>query len=739
MTGHIRSIVPQKGGVSPIDNNTVFYAPFDEHPNDVLQGIKMVGNKHSMKFDTGRIDCGSSSAFNVTTGITIESWVYFTESNTKEMFVKTTGSYEFFQSGQTVTFRTTGNTLGSVGLIPLNTWTHIAATFNGATKCIYINGVLDASVAHTTPISVNTNSFVIGAYADGTYQYKGRFSDTRLWNIALSLNEIKKYMNEPPKQDGLVGWWKLDENDVTVAYDYSSNGNDGLIVGSNSLVEGRAIYSLVKGGYPGGIIKPQEATENMLPTVDLTNTSKWTNRTCTVTQTTEVTSPNGYQVFKAIPTAGDAAITWAASMSSFPAGTYTMSAWMRAPDGQQYTLGWSTGHTASSTNPIVVTDQWKRFTLTQTGTAAPSTYLHLVGGYSTWSTGENIYISEPQVEVKPYATEFTASKRSARQEYGGGVLVEEGTTNYITNPLGGYVSPWGSWDPSTVQNIPNQIVEGRNCTIIKVGIRTNGANNHNAIHRSTPTSNGSSNTLSFYAKLADESDIATGVIDVYINTYVPYTINKTEWTRIALTQTATATAETIHINNKTGKSVLIALPQLEQKLLATSFADGVREKGFLAYANPLKSCTQFTISCWIKVLSDGSTTANGKQPILTIGNGPNLFWGRNLPSKSLGLFYGTAWKIDPGNLLLNVGEWYFVALVGSGTKVSMYYNGVFAGEANDFDMNIMANANLISMGCEAEYAEKRTINGNIDEVRIDKIARTAGEILAWYYQGRNGW
>jgi hypothetical protein len=195
----------------------------------------------------------------------------------------------------------------------------------------------------------------------------------------------------------------------------------------------------------------------------------------------------------------------------------------------------------------------------------------------------------------------------------------------------------------------------------------------------------------------------------------------------------------LYIECGVGCTMMISQSQLEVKPYATSFVNGVREKGLLAYTNPLKGCMQFTISCWVKVSSDGSTTGNGKQPILVVGSGPNLFWGRNLPSKSLGLFYGGAWKIDPGNLPLNVGEWYFVALVGNGTKVSMYYNGVFSGEANDFDMNIMANANLISMGCEAEYVEKRTINGIIDEVRIDKIARTSAEVLAWYHQGRNGW
>jgi hypothetical protein len=205
-----------------------------------VKGI--VQGKDCLSFDggTNRINCGNSSVFNIASAICMEGWVYFKESATKELFAKmnnantgTSGSYELFQSGQKITFRTGSNTMASLSDIPLNTWTHIVADWDGTTKRILINGVIDQSTAYSTAITSTTGDFVIGGYPNGNYPFIGLMDDVRLWNISR-LSQIPANMNIRLRGDesGLVGCWNFDDGVGTTATDSTSNGNDGTITGA---------------------------------------------------------------------------------------------------------------------------------------------------------------------------------------------------------------------------------------------------------------------------------------------------------------------------------------------------------------------------------------------------------------------------------------------------------------------------------------------------------------------------
>jgi hypothetical protein len=88
---------------------------------------------------------------------------------------------------------TTTTLIASSGNLPLNTWYHAAATYDGTTMRLYLNGVLVGSTAKSGAIATNPSIPVnIGRNPDGggyTYHH-GAIDDVRLYSRALSSSEI---------------------------------------------------------------------------------------------------------------------------------------------------------------------------------------------------------------------------------------------------------------------------------------------------------------------------------------------------------------------------------------------------------------------------------------------------------------------------------------------------------------------------------------------------------------------
>ena len=69
------------------------------------------------------------------------------------------------------------------------TWMHVAATYDGTTMRIYVNGVEDGSVAGPASIVTNALGLGIGAQPDGVSQLQGAMDDIRVYGRALSAAE----------------------------------------------------------------------------------------------------------------------------------------------------------------------------------------------------------------------------------------------------------------------------------------------------------------------------------------------------------------------------------------------------------------------------------------------------------------------------------------------------------------------------------------------------------------------
>ncbi|HEX8679077.1 MAG TPA: LamG-like jellyroll fold domain-containing protein, partial [Chthoniobacterales bacterium] len=81
-------------------------------------------------------------------------------------------------------------------VLTLNTWQHVAATYDGATMRIFVNGAERASKAESGAIDATTDPMVIGRnVANVSIAYQGLIDEVELFGRALSQAEIQAIVN----------------------------------------------------------------------------------------------------------------------------------------------------------------------------------------------------------------------------------------------------------------------------------------------------------------------------------------------------------------------------------------------------------------------------------------------------------------------------------------------------------------------------------------------------------------
>ncbi len=151
------------------------------------------------------------SSLDITNQITIATWIKPEQYATMDLIKKATnGSVDGYEltlattktdaTSQRVFFRinqaTNADTyrVSAITEYPIDgTWMHAAATYDGTTMRLYINGVLESSLTPPggTTIALNNVPVSIGAQNDVQRFYMGWMDDARIYNRALSLAEIQ--------------------------------------------------------------------------------------------------------------------------------------------------------------------------------------------------------------------------------------------------------------------------------------------------------------------------------------------------------------------------------------------------------------------------------------------------------------------------------------------------------------------------------------------------------------------
>jgi hypothetical protein len=79
--------------------------------------------------------------------------------------------------------------------VPLNEWTHVAATYDGSKAVLYINGEIDKEEPHSGTLLTTDNPLYIGAsqFWDPRF-FDGLIDDAVLFNEALSQEDVQDLM-----------------------------------------------------------------------------------------------------------------------------------------------------------------------------------------------------------------------------------------------------------------------------------------------------------------------------------------------------------------------------------------------------------------------------------------------------------------------------------------------------------------------------------------------------------------
>jgi hypothetical protein len=149
------------------------------------------------------VTINDSASLDLTTGMTLEAWVNPVSLGTgwSDIIYKAADTY--FLMGATPQGQapdlgggfTTTNVYGTK--LPLNSWSHIAGTYDGTTMRFYVNGLLVAIQPQTGAIPVSTGALSIGGDSVSGQFWNGLIDEVRVYNRALSQAEIHSDMNSP--------------------------------------------------------------------------------------------------------------------------------------------------------------------------------------------------------------------------------------------------------------------------------------------------------------------------------------------------------------------------------------------------------------------------------------------------------------------------------------------------------------------------------------------------------------
>jgi hypothetical protein len=144
------------------------------------------------------VDMGDQTKLEGFSEVSIAAWIYWTGSVYNYFIAGKEGVYKIDVHWSHIRFVTgndwAGTILTSSEPIQQNTWYHIAATYDGAIKHVYINGIKDENSVSTSSggVGTNTKKFTIGVLHTGAwyYYFKGIIDEVAIYNRALSAEEI---------------------------------------------------------------------------------------------------------------------------------------------------------------------------------------------------------------------------------------------------------------------------------------------------------------------------------------------------------------------------------------------------------------------------------------------------------------------------------------------------------------------------------------------------------------------
>ena len=257
----------------------------------------------------------------ITANVTIEGWFYFRAI--PGTFVQLVGEryntslgdsdskFVIFTNGGDINVGIVGvgSQLRSTGFAfpALNTWVHIAGTYDGITLRLYINGVEKNSSTENLAIPASTGPWVLGRTTDSELYLDGKMDEVRIWNTTRTLAEIDANykLQVAPSTPGLIAYYQMNQGiaegnntGITSVTDATTNNLNGTFNGPFALTGSTSnfvtgIPTVYNGGWSQGT---PDATTNAIIEGNYSVAANLAAKTLTVNNNAVVTIPSGNNV-----------------------------------------------------------------------------------------------------------------------------------------------------------------------------------------------------------------------------------------------------------------------------------------------------------------------------------------------------------------------------------------------------------------------------------------------------------
>jgi len=169
--------------------------------------------ENSLAFDgvDDMVRCGESASVNIVGGaLTLEAWIYPTawrtyayQGNIINKELPSSGGYTLrCGANGTLSFNigngTGWNEITQANALTLNTWQHVAGTYDGTTLRLFVNGVqVNASAQSSTIAAAPGQQLTIGNWSQsGARGFVGRIDEARVWAVTKTEAEILAGMTQ---------------------------------------------------------------------------------------------------------------------------------------------------------------------------------------------------------------------------------------------------------------------------------------------------------------------------------------------------------------------------------------------------------------------------------------------------------------------------------------------------------------------------------------------------------------
>jgi hypothetical protein len=379
-----------------------------------------------------------------------------------------------------------------------------------------------------------------------------------------------------------------------------------------------------------------------------------------------------------------------------------------------------------------------------------------IGHYETLGD-QTATFSRSSVAYKQDGQQVAANvPRYEAGQFGSGILVEEGTTNLLTNPSfeGIYVSGVApNWAAYSTGSATGSYAESANALAGSKAqriTRTGGATSDRWGIRATSSAiNATNATISVYIKVLSFTPGA--IVRLYGDfTGGPYGVGRSytitsddvgKWIRLrgSATVDSTDTCKFYVWIEGANADILVDCAQVEAKSYATSFIDGTRSPETLTIPTAgVLNPQEYTVEMWIRPSRARSAYLNYERVIEFYGtSGFSGVW-LNDPSNSDGIAFvkNNASRVS-ANANWNANDWIFVAISQKSDGMHLWVGVAGSQLIHVSNTNTTPfNAEVTKILLGSNIYGTQSLNGLIDDLRISSRARTDEEIAAAYQSGQ---